>query len=180
MDCLLEIFDIRGDYPLKTGRMLPFAQAIEAKESFEQFKGSLKAEPEASQFVLGLNFEGSLADLICISEEGFKEIMGEAPESNQFYKQHRSQLPALTIAEQRNLRTVYRLLSQVFPDREYNDATVVEDMVAGASAADSNFSRCSNCNLPMYVEAKENHRCIRCHQENLCSYCLTSHHCTGA
>lgn len=159
--------------------MIPFSRAIKAKESFEQFKNLHKVEAEACKFVLGLNFEGSLADLICISEEGFREIIGEAPESNQYYKQQRSQLAALTIAEQRNLRTVYRMLSRVFPDREFNDATVVEDMVIEASAMHSNFSRCSHCNLPMYVETKEDHRCFRCEKENLCSYCLTSHNCTA-
>lgn len=159
--------------------MIPFTRAIEAKESFEQFKQTHEAKAEVCQFVLGLNFEESLADLFCISEEGFREIVGEAPESNQFYQQKRSELAALTIAEQRNLRAVYRLLSRVFPDREFNDATVVEDMVIEASAIHSNFSRCSNCNLPMYVEVKEDHRCIRCEKDNLCSYCLTSHNCTA-
>ncbi|MES0371931.1 MAG: hypothetical protein ABUK11_06585 [Mariprofundaceae bacterium] len=177
MDSLLEIFDIRGDYPLKTGKVIQFARPIEAKDSFEQFKSTLEAEAESCKFILGLNFDGSLADLICISEDGFREIIGEAPESNQFYIQQRSKLATLTIAEQRNLRTVYRLLSKVFPEREFNDATVIEEMVIEASAISNNFSRCSNCNLPMYVEAKEDHHCIRCERDNLCSYCLTSHNC---
>jgi len=175
----LEIFDVRGDFPLKTGKVIPYARPIRAKEAFEGFKQSHEVEASACEFVVALSFDGSPAELACISTEGFREIVGQPPESNQFYKQQRSQLAALTIAEQRSLRTLYRLLSQRFPEREFNDATVVEEMVIGASAVNSNFSRCSNCNLPMHVESKEDHRCFRCGKENLCSYCLTSHECKG-
>ncbi len=178
MNYSLEIYDVRGGYPLKTGKAIPFSRASRAKEFFEKCRLAYEVEADACEFMLGLNFDGSLAELICISEKGFTEIIGEAPESNSFYKQQRGPRAALTIAEQRNLRTICGKLKQIFPDREFNDDTIVEEMI-GASAVNSNFSRCSNCNLPMYVEVKEDHRCFRCGKEELCSYCLTSHGCRG-
>jgi len=173
------MFDVRGDYPLKTGKAIPFSSPVKAKASFEQLKGMHGVSAENCAFVLGLNFEDSLADHFCVSEEGFRTILGEEPESQEYYRELRSQLPPLTIAEQRNLRSVYRMLSQKVPGREFNDSTVVEEMVLEASGVSANFSRCSNCNLPMHVENKEDHRCVRCGRENLCSFCLTSHNCPG-
>lgn len=170
---------MRGDYPFKTGKAIPFSQPVKAKASFEELKSEYEVGAEGCSFVLGLNFEDSLAGLFCLSEEGFEAILGEKPESQEHYKRLRSQLPPLTIAEQRNLRSVYRMLGQSVPGREFNDSTIIEEMVLEASGVSGSFSRCSNCNLPMHIENREDHRCVRCGKENLCSFCLTSHNCPG-
>lgn len=179
MNYSLELFDLRGDFPLDTGKSLAFERPVKAKESFEAFKHSCQVEADQCEFVVVLNFEGSITDLFAVSGKGFAELIGEAPESNEHYQALFEQRPPPSLDEQRQMRTLYRRLKQLLPERDFDAMKSVEEVVLGASAVNVNFSRCSNCNLPMYVEAKENHRCVRCQKENLCSFCLTSHTCTG-
>jgi hypothetical protein len=173
----LEIFDVRGDFPFHTGKRLAFDRPVKAKESFETFKHSSQVEADQCDFVVALNFEESITDLFALSSKGFEERVGESPKSTEHYKAAHDQRPPPSIDEQRQMRALYRRLKRLLPDRDFGGIESVEEMVISASAVNSNFSRCSNCNLPMHVESKEDHRCVRCQKENLCNFCLTSHTC---
>ncbi len=168
---------MRGDFPLHTGKSLEFERPVKAKDSFEQFKGSCRVEPDRCEFVVALNFEESITDLFTTCREGFISLVGEAPESNDYYKSLYDQQSTPSISEQRQMRALHRRLKRLLPDRDFGGMSAVEEMVIGASAVNTNFSRCSSCNLPMYVDAVEDHRCVRCLKENLCNFCLTSHAC---
>lgn len=175
----LELFDVRGDTPLGTGNVFQFKRPVKAKESFEQFKTLYQVEAEKCEFIVVLNFEGNMTDLFAISGEGFAKLVSKAPASTAHYKSLYDQQPRPSIAEQRKIRVLYRRLRRLLPEREFNDISVVEEMLINASAVNAGFSRCSNCNLPVHIESKEAHRCVRCQKENLCNFCLTSHACTG-
>lgn len=179
MDCSIEIFDVRDHYPLKTGKTLSYPRPVEAKKAFETFRSLYSVNAGECAFVVGLDFDASLADQFFISEKGFEAIAAEAPASSLHYKELRKELPPLTIAEQRNLRDIYRQLGSSNPDRSYDDSTVIEEMVLESSSVSSGFVRCSNCNLPMHVENIDDHTCYRCGKKLLCSYCMTSHACKG-
>lgn len=178
MDCSIEIFDVRHHYPLKTGRTISYPRPVKAKSAFEEFKSQHSVAAEKCTFVAGLNFDKSLADLFFISAAGFEAICGEAPESSEHYKALRKELPPLTIAEQRSLRDIYRHLPDRDANNGYDDSSVIEEMVLDSSLVTNGLARCSNCNLPMYVENKDDHTCYRCNKEMLCSYCMTSHTCS--
>jgi hypothetical protein len=179
LDSSLEIFDLRGDIPLHTGKSISFDRPVTAKGSFEQLKIQHQVDSETCTFVVTLSFDGNLTDLFAISENGFSEINGMPPESYAYYQSQQAHKAPPTLSEQRQIRALYRRLKKLLPTRNFSDIDAMEEMVIGASAVNTNFSRCSNCNLPMYVENKEDHRCFRCMKENLCSYCMTSHACTG-
>ncbi len=179
MSYSLELFDLRGDFPFHTEKRLTFERPVKAKESFEKFKHLYQVTADRSEFVVALNFEGNIVDLFLISTDGFASLIGESPESNDHYKVLQAKRPAPSIDEQRQVRVIYRRLKPLFPDRDFGDMNSVEEMVISASSVKSDFSRCSNCNLPMHVENEEDHRCVRCNKEMLCSFCLTSHTCTG-
>jgi len=177
MPCRIELFDVRGDYPLKTGQSLACGDPAEGKAQFEQFRAAYSVDAVHCTFVAGLNFEESLAAHFYTSVEGFTAICGEPPAGHEHYKQLRQTLPPLSIAEQRNLKEIYRQLSRSDPARAYDDSTVIEEMVLNSSGVTQGLSRCSNCNLPMHVNNPDDHRCLRCGKENLCSFCMTSHDC---
>lgn len=179
MQSSIEIFDVRGRYPLKTGKLFRFAGSVQARMAFEDFMASCSTTAEKCAFVALLKYDEDLADLFFVSEEGFQTILGENPQELEHYKTLRKELPPLTIAEQRNLKAVYNTLTRSNPDRFYNDPTVIEEMVLESSAVRDGLARCSNCNLPMFIETEEDHRCYRCGKEKLCSYCLTAHTCSG-
>ena len=179
MNYSLELFDVRGDFPFHTGKSLVFERPVKAKESFEEFKHSSQVEANQCEFVVALNFEESITDLFAISGKGFAELVGDSPESTEHYKALHEQRARPSFDEQRQMRALYKRLKRLLPERDFGGMKSVEEMVISASAVHSNFSRCSNCSLPMYVDAVEDHSCVRCLKENLCSFCLTSHTCVG-
>jgi len=175
----IELFDVRGRYPLKTGKILQFDRPVGAKETFDRLMQSCSVSADQCAFVAVLNFDGNPTDLFFVSEQGFETVTGEAPESLEHYKLERNHLPPLSIAEQRNLRAIYRTLNRSDPERFYSDASIIEEMVMESSGVSNGHVRCSNCNLPMSIEKDEDHTCYRCGKKMLCSYCMTSHACKG-
>ena len=178
MSLFLDFCDERGELPDNTEKSMSFLSPSQAKNAFKKYKQAFEIQDENCEFVLGLQDRGSLIDMFCTNVKGFEKILNHKPESYAFYSRLKDPQHVPALAEQRNLRAICNLLHRASPAHEFNDHSIVDEMVISSGVRD--FARCSHCNMPVHISDKDDHSCFHCHKENLCNHCLISHDCAHA